>query len=841
VNSPCDYSLIEPLPLSAHATFFNRVVHRPIEDLIPLTYLRSARSTIILLITLLLAVATTHAANAEFMDDQKALLDGITAKVELSRKAIAVPTIDDAKLALERTALDVLVKDALGVAVSFRPKLDEINKRLTDLGPVPGAGEAQETEIVRQERERLVREKSEINALLGVAEDLTVTIAKTADDIAERRRDMFADDLAKRVDMRTLLSAEVASAANAAFITFQKSIVSWFKFVTNFKLNSVMGATFSALLMALALFIAGRRAFGSLYSRDPANTAPTYLSRLSVAFWSTLIPSASVVFFLVVTYSLFDYFKVLRPDIREIIVGLFQLVAIVFFVSRLARAILSPDLPAWQLLQVDPKPARLLLYLATATAFVTGFDNFTNIVTDVQQSPLVLTIAKSFFASIVVGLLMIAISMVKPTQDPGRHVLHKNIRTVLFLLGLLPIIAALFGYVGLARFETQQIVITGAILVTMYLGFKSAQSLSGEGAFVKSNGGDFLRKRYAFGDVALDRIGVLSSIIVNILVVAIGLPLILLQWRFQWEDIKSWVVTALNGFTIGSVTISLVGVITGIITFFVIMMLTRWFQKWLDGNILSRGKIDSGVRHSIKTAFGYTGMGIALLIGISAAGIDLSSLALIAGALSLGIGFGLQNIVSNFVSGLILLAERPFKVGDWIVAGNTAGFVKKISVRATEIETFQHQTVIMPNSELINAAVGNWTHRNKIGRIEIAVGVSYASDPQQVHSILMEIGKAHPLVLKNPEPFVLFQAFADSSMNFELRVHLADITASPIVHNDVRFAIVQRFREAGIEIPFPQRDVHVRTAQSPVGLKELSEGIASAKITGRKRAKPIKI
>lgn len=782
-----------------------------------MTFLRkpSGFALFILLAALCLSVSV---GRAEFIDDQRAVLDAIETKVARSVEIIARDGIDDIKLAQERNVLDALSKDALGTAVAFRPKLEEISKRLADLGPAPEKDAPAEPELAASERARLLRDKAAINLLLGMAEDLTVSIGKASDAIAEQRRILFADDLSQRVELGTVLNAQVLSAARDEVASLQKSVTSWLNFVLKFKLKSVQGVALLALALAVAMFVAGRRTFGALYSRDPNVTAPSYLSRLSVAFWSTLIPTVSICIFLSAIYYLFDYFKVLRPDIREIMLGLFELIAIVFFVSRLARAVLSPDLPGWQLLQIEAKPARVLFYLVTATAFVTGLDNFANLLTQVLGSPLSLTIARSFFASVLVGILVIAISRVKLTSELKRSLVTRNIRRGLLVLGLVPLVAALLGYVGFSRFVTQQIVITGAILVTMYLGFKSAQSLSSEGAFVKSNIGGYLRERFDLNDLALDRIGVGSSIVVNLVALAIGLPLILLQWRFQWEDISAFLIKALNGFTVGSVTISLVGVLTGIVVFMVIMALTRWFQRWLDGNILSRGKIDSGVRHSISTAFGYTGLGVALLIGISAAGIDLSSLALVAGALSLGIGFGLQNIVSNFVSGLILLAERPFKVGDWIVAGNTAGFVKKISVRATEIETFQHQTVILPNSELINAAVGNWTHRNKIGRIEIPVGVSYASDPEQVRDILLEIGRKHPMVLQSPEPFVLFQAFADSSMNFELRVHLADITASPVVQNDVRYAIIKRFREANIEIPYPQRDITVRMSASETAL-----------------------
>src|SRR5690606_36193877 len=206
----------------------------------------------------------------------------------------------------------------------------------------------------------------------------------------------------------------------------------------------------------------------------------------------------------------------------------------------------------------------------------------------------------------------------------------------------------------------------------------------------------------------------------------------------------------------------------GLVVFLIGYVVTRWFQSWLDESVMTRGRVDAGVRNSIRTVVGYAGIAVAVLIGLSAAGISLSRLALIAGGLSLGIGFGLQNIVQNFVSGLILLAERPFKVGDWIVAGGVSGTVKKISVRATQIETFQRQMVILPNSELINAAVGNWTHRNLLARTEIRVTAAYGTDAQRMQGLLMDVARAHPKVLRNPEPFVALTNIADMGLEFEL-------------------------------------------------------------------------
>ena len=172
---------------------------------------------------------------------------------------------------------------------------------------------------------------------------------------------------------------------------------------------------------------------------------------------------------------------------------------------------------------------------------------------------------------------------------------------------------------------------------------------------------------------------------------------------------------------------------------------------------------------------------------------------------------GLQSIVNNFVSGLILLFERPIKVGDWIVTASGEGTVRKISVRSTEIETFDRSSIIVPNSELISSTVTNWTHKNKLGRITVPLGVAYGSDPEKVKEILLKCANDHPMIVSYPEPFVTWMDFGESSLDFQVRAFLGDISQGLTVRTQLRFAIFQALKEAGVEIPFPQRDVHVKS------------------------------
>jgi small-conductance mechanosensitive channel len=252
-----------------------------------------------------------------------------------------------------------------------------------------------------------------------------------------------------------------------------------------------------------------------------------------------------------------------------------------------------------------------------------------------------------------------------------------------------------------------------------------------------------------------------------------------------------------------------------------LIVVSRILKRWLVKTALPRRHLDAGVSQAVATIIQYLFVLVGFLIILSTAGIDLTTLNVLAGAVGIGVGFGLQSIANNFISGLIILFERPIKVGDRIQVGEVNGDVRRIGARATTIRTNDNIEIIIPNSEFISSRVINWSHSDREVRLHIPIGVSYSSAPEDVRKTLLEVAASHQGVLKNPSPDVIFTGFGDSSLNFDLRVWTSGyITKPKVLQSDLNFAIQRKFGERRIEIPFPQRDLHLRTGARAAGFAE---------------------
>ena len=396
-------------------------------------------------------------------------------------------------------------------------------------------------------------------------------------------------------------------------------------------------------------------------------------------------------------------------------------------------------------------------------------------------------------------------------------VMSRGPRISLSLVLVASLIAELAGYRNLSSFVFGGVIATTFSLGLIMLVYRLLKDLCDgldEGrldweATIRARAG--LKKGMHFPGLVWVRISIFIILWGGFAVLALYI------WKLDdpWLGIITSYLT--DGFEIGSLKISPTLLIGGLFTFALILNLTRYIKNNAVPHALKYTSLDMGAREAVASLIGYTGVAIAILISLSITGVQMQNIAIIAGALSVGIGFGLQNIVNNFISGLILLFERPIRRGDWIVTGDTEGYVKAIKIRSTQIQTFDRAEVIVPNSELITAKVTNWMLRDAYGRISITVGVGYDSDVDLVHKTLIDIAKEHPMVIQQhanlSAPKVLFKNFGDSALEFELRCFIYDIDQRVNVISEINFAIIKAFRKESIDIPFPQRVVTVSNWQ----------------------------
>jgi len=499
--------------------------------------------------------------------------------------------------------------------------------------------------------------------------------------------------------------------------------------------------------------------------------------------------------------------------------------ALVVFSSAFALALVcyAPYQSGLRLSSVPDEVARPVFILFVGPVLIASFgvllEGF-ELAATWPKDTVVLTYA--VLALVFAGLLLVNLRRFRAlmarspelTEEVSSVLLGRSLPFLLELAAMAIIVLVMIGYSALGWFISKQVVWIFAVLAgTAFFGRSFnrlfASELDTDAAIVSR-----AARKSGIRPARVVQFGILMSGLVWIALAVLALAFIVYPFAPSSATLVEHLRAVLTKIQIGAVQISGQDIILSIIAFVVTIVLVRIFRGWMRNSFLPATDLDAGVRNSILTAVSYIGYTIAVLLAFYSLGIDLSNIALLASALSVGIGFGLQSVVNNFVSGLILLVERPIRVGDWIQAGADEGIVKKINVRATEVETFSRETIVIPNANLISNVVKNRMLAGTVGRVTIPIGVAYGTDTRKFKQMLLNLATSHEQVLKDPAPIVYFLDFGDSALMFDLRIYVPDINSGFSVASDLRFDILDKCNEEGIEIPFPQTDLHIRSNEA---------------------------
>ena len=699
--------------------------------------------------------------------------------------------------------------------------LEDVRGLLAALGDVPKEGEPVESEAVAERRAQYDSDLVFYRTRLQQAELALARAGQLDSRLAEIATRKLVGQLLTQLPtpVETAALSVVVGDVTRAIRALLGAPAAWWRSLPSAQQHFGQGfRVVAVLIVVVGIGWAVRQFLLRQFGKDPAVEGPSYTRRLISAIAEGVARGiVPALFFAGIMLRSVSDASLIGGLFGEIIFGICAGMIVFVTATALIRATLSPRLPAWQLVPLVPENAVRISRNVTALAAVTGIDIFCRLLfDDLAMSPEFRSVY-SAVSNTAGGVLLVTLcrptlweappqSATDETEPAAPHAdrMWRIVRIILGVTIFISIAASWTGYGRLGDFINENLVASLIAASLLYLLRGLLRELVGVG--MRS---ELLRDRLAVSHASRSTAKFWLRLGVDGLFILAGLILIAPFWGVPHEELWRWSHAVLTGFNVGSVRISLLDTMFGIVVFIGLMLATRMMQRVLSDRVLPQTQLEPGIQHSVAAGFGYVGIVIAAALGITVLGVDLSNLAIIAGALSVGIGFGLQNIVNNFVSGLILLIERPIKVGDWVVVGGNEGLVRRISVRATEIQTFQRASVIAPNAEFLSNSLTNWTHKDRNGRIEIAVGVAYGSDTKRVEEILLEIANSHEEVVADPEPFVIFMNFGGSSLDFELRCYTLNVMRRLRIASALRFQIDEAFREAGIEIPFPQRIVHM--------------------------------
>ncbi len=748
----------------------------------------------------------------------KTVLDQVEVRLE---RRLANEELNDARRQLEP------VREALAQALEqLQPRLAEARGRLEQLGPAPAEGAAAEAPEAKTLRDQQTRAVADLDGLVRNLRVQLVRIDQIADRIVERRRQLFTAELLDRstpiVDPRSWVP--LMEAMPRLWNSTRYFLSDWQGHLTHSVGTArIMVAASIAVLAAILLLLLRRQLLRWGLRRDTAREPATQLARVLAAVRVALERSLAMPLTVGVFLLILANFELVLPRAEPLVPTAVLTAALIVAVTRgIMQAVLQPGAPAYRLVPMPEAFAAAIFGSVRAAAWVVAIGVVVLAYSRSIIAPVAVTIfvtGATALAIIIIAFLFLRQTAQRPAEEgdaggpspsagpAGELIPWTWVRPALWLFMVVVLAALIAGYTALAAFIASRTVAAVVIACATVIVLQFVDAVIAEWFGAGTVRGRSLAVSLGVKPERLDLMGTLLDGALRIAVLASSVLIVLGPWGFG--GVGATLDDAFFGLRLGEVrtwafTIAAAGLVMAIG-----LVVVRAVLSWFRDKVLPRTGMDSGLQNSVATILGYAGFALVVALGLRQLGLDLSNVAIIAGALSVGIGFGLQSIVSNFVSGLILLAERPIRVGDSIVVKGEEGYVRKISVRSTEIETFDRATVILPNAELITGVVKNWTHSNTMGRIAIPVRVSYQADPEVVRDELMAVACDSRFVVQDPPPRIFLMRFADFGIEFELRCIVTNVDYSLTVRSDLQLAILQRFRKRGILLmpTINQRDI----------------------------------
>lgn len=780
--------------------------------------------------------ATAPAAAPVDPKSPRGRLDSVRLELSQIETTLSRTDLSDDELQRQRIRLQPPLDQLRLIIDQQAPLVEQAKLKLDQLGAKPDDKAPPESAEIARERELRTKAYADADETLKIARASLLQAEQLQSTIGDKRREIFATTLFAAGP--SVLSPDVwGNAVTTAPEDLRASSYifgGWFSGVST-AFSSTRGGVLALSLIGAILLYWLRARYLPRFKARYANTQDTgSLHCLYVALAHVVAGAAPPALASWLVYKALNTTGLLPERIQPVIWAVVVGLAFVAFVQALADAVFAPSSPQRRLVRVMDQTARSVVWIASALALVTMVGKvFEAWLQAIAAGLSISIIVKAFFATLFALALVAGLYQIRDDDDveqeaclgpyvPVDGASLGPIRIFGWIIGLVIIAAALSGYVVFANFLAEQTLWIGIVaclylLAHQFIELGIPRLLSGKGRIALT-----LRAGVGLRTATLEKIAVLGAGVLKLLLLFVTLLLVLAPWGLESADFLVSLRAAFFGFQVGGVTISVSSIVVGAVVFALGIAATRTIQRWLESKFLPTTQLDPGLRNSITTAAGYIGYIGAVALAVSAVGLSLERLTLVASALSVGIGFGLQSVVSNFVSGLILLWERPIRVGDQVLVGDVEGIVKRINVRSTEIATFDRSSVIVPNSNLVSGVVRNRVRTDRTGRVLISLSVTRQTDAGAVRTMLQDVADNHGDVLKKPPPTVLFKKLGTATMDFDLICIVDDLDLVGRVNSDLNFAIRKRLAEIEV-FGTPQLEVKGLT-----GVEQSLDGIATA-------------